>query len=161
MIGSNFDTPIMYQDLANYTMSPMNPTMMPFGGMTGSSYLGGVQMQRQLDHDKVQLKNKKKEEAKNTFKNAMIAAGLILGLGFIPTLRKSVKNAGGIGKFFKNQWNNLVNWVKGSGTPKQSFWQRIKNKFKKKPNNNQNNNQQKVSLWQKFKNFFKKKPQNP
>ena len=32
MIGSNFDTPVMYQDLANSTMGPM---YMPFGGMYG------------------------------------------------------------------------------------------------------------------------------
>lgn len=131
MIGGDFDTPIMYQDLANYTMNPM----MPFGGMVGgmyggigtTSYLGGVQMRPQLDTDKVQLMNKKNQEGMNTFKKALLGIGACFLLGFIPVLRKGIKNSGGV-----------LNYVKGlfTKTPpapkKPSLWQKFKSIFKKK-----------------------------
>lgn len=128
MIGGDFGTPIMYQDLANYTINPMmvNPFGMA-GGIGTTSYLGGVRMQPQLDHDKVQLMNKKNEEGKSTFKKAILGIGACLLLGFIPVIRKGVKNSGGI-------WN----YVKGlfTKTPpapaKPSRWQRFKNIFRRK-----------------------------
>ena len=78
MIGGDFDVPIMYQDLANSTMSPMNIPfgMMPGmygvgmygGGMANTSYLGGVQMRQQPDRDKVEILNKKENSDKNIYK---------------------------------------------------------------------------------------------
>ncbi len=138
MIGGDFDTPIMYQDLANYTMSPMS---MPFGAMSGmygggignTSYLGGIQMQSQPDADRVELINKKRQESKNTFKKAMLALGVIFLAGFVPAIRKNIKNAGGLGKYIKTQWNALKSWVTNTPTPKPSAWQRFKNIFKRKP----------------------------
>lgn len=160
MLGSNFDTPIMYQDLGNYTMSPM---YMPFGGMTAggigtTSYLGGVQMRPQPDHDKVQLMNKKNEEGKNTFKKAMLGIGAVIALGFIPVIGKGIKKSGGV-------WN----YVKGlfTKTPpapaKPSLWQRFKNIFKKKPSAGTPSKWSKFkgwcgTKWTSFKGLFKKKP---
>ena len=43
MIGGDFDTPMVYQDLANSTMGPM--VMPPLGGITGgynTSYLATI-----------------------------------------------------------------------------------------------------------------------
>ena len=103
MIGGDFDVPIMYQDLANSTMSPMNIPfgMMPGmygvgmygGGMANTSYLGGVQMRQQPDRDKVEILNKKENSDKNTF-------------GSIAPLRKSIKKAGGIGSYLKNMFTS-------------------------------------------------------
>ncbi len=98
MIGGDFDTPIVYQDLANSTMNPMRLGM--YGGNT--SYLGGVQMRRQPDADKIQLMNKKNKEAKKTFKKAMLGIGACLLLGFIPVVRKGIKKAGGIREYFSS-----------------------------------------------------------
>lgn len=118
MIGGDFDVPIMYQDLANSTMGPMS---MPFGGMVGmpgagmynTSYLGGVKMHRQPDHDKVQIMNKKEKEDKNTLKKALLVLGGIVLLGSIAPLRKSIKKAGGLGEYLKKGWNSVKNWVTG------------------------------------------------
>lgn len=70
MIGGDFDTPMVYRDLANSTMGPM--AMPPLGGITGgyynTSYLGGVRMQRQLDHDKISLMNQKEKEDRSSMK---------------------------------------------------------------------------------------------
>ncbi len=135
MIGSNFDTPIMYQDLANSTMGPLN---MPFGaygaGMYGaySSALGGVQLPRQLDHDKFQTMKQKENDGKKTLKIAGIALAVILALGGIGRIRKGIRTSGGLTKYLGNKWNDLVNWVKGTKKPKVTLGQRIKNLFKKK-----------------------------
>ena len=141
MIGSNFDTPIMYQDLATSTMPPMTSFGM-YGGMYGGvPHLYGIKLPPNLNKDKVELMHKKDEECKSSVKKALIAIAICFGVGFIPTLRKSIKNAGGIGKFIKNQWNNLVNWVKGTNTQqtqKQGWWQKLKNKFKKNPTSQNN-----------------------
>ena len=101
MLGGDFDTPIMYQDLANYTMRPI----MPFGttaGIGNTSYIGGIQMKQQPDSDKIQLMNKKNKEAKKTFKKAMLGIGACLLLGFIPVITKGVKNSGGVWKYIKS-----------------------------------------------------------
>ena len=115
MLGGDLSTPIVYQDLANSTMGPM---YMPFGsvagcGVGGTSYLGGVQMQRQLDQDKLDLMNKKKNEDKGTLKKALIALAVVIGLGSIAPLRKSIKKAGGLKTFFKNKWTSIINSIKG------------------------------------------------
>lgn len=128
MIGGDFDTPVMYQDLANYSMPPMQMGM-PFGGMVGgnTSYLGGVQLKRQLDHDKVQLINKKNEEAKSTLKKALIGIGVCLAIGFIPVICKNVKNAGGVWQYIKGLFTKTP--PAPPSTPKPSLWQRFKNIF--------------------------------
>ncbi|MBO6087805.1 hypothetical protein J6P92_05620 [bacterium] len=120
MLGNDFDTPIMYQDLANYSMGPMSMPMM--GGMMPGmypSYLGGTQMPRQLDHDKVEIINKKNREAKNTAKKVAIALGVILLAGFIPYFRKNIKAAGGIKNYLSNAWQSFKNWIgiKPKATP--------------------------------------------
>lgn len=116
MIGGDFDVPIMYQDLANSTMSSMNIPfgMMPGmygvgmygGGMVNTSYLGGVQMRQQPDRDKVEILNKKENSDKNTFKKAMMVLGGLILLGSIAPLRKSIKKAGGIGSYLKNMFTS-------------------------------------------------------
>ncbi len=126
MIGDNFNIPIMYQDLANSTMGPLNMSLgglpgigmpgvgMPGGGYVGNSpYLGGVKMRQQPDMDKLIIKNKKENEDKNTFKKALGVIALVIGLASIPPLRKSIKNAGGLVSYMKGKWNGLVKFVKG------------------------------------------------
>lgn len=139
MLGGDFNTPIVHQDLANSTMGPM---YMPFGGVVGgynTSYLGGVQMQRQLDHDKISLMKQKENQDKSTMKKALVALAVIIGLGSIAPLRKSIKKAGGIGKYLNNQWKAIVNAFKGNKTvttnngQKVNWWQKLKNVFKKSP----------------------------
>jgi hypothetical protein len=114
MIGSDYDTPIMYQDLGAYSM---NPSGMPVGGMMGmpyanTSYLGGVTMQPQLCQDKVDLMNKKDAEGKNTFKKIAITLGALLLIGYVPYFRKQIKKAGGIAKYLSNHWTNISTKVK-------------------------------------------------
>ena len=134
MIGNDFDTPIMYQDLANYSMGPMNTPMSGMYGGMYPSYLGGTQMPRQLDHDKIEIKNRKDNEAKHTAKNVAIALGVILLAGFIPYFRKNIKAAGGIKKYLSNSWQSFKNLFKSApSAPKMSKWQKFKNWFKKKP----------------------------
>ena len=116
MIGGDFDVPIMYQDLGNSTMGPMNIPfgMMPGmygvgmygGGMANTSYLGGVQMRQQPDRDKVEILNKKENSDKNTFKKAMMVLGGLILLGSIAPLRKRIKKAGGIGSYLKNMFTS-------------------------------------------------------
>lgn len=165
MIGSNFDTPVMYQDLANYTMNPMMG--MPFGGMVGgigsTSYLGGVQMRPQLDNDKVQLMNKKNEEGKSTFKKAMLGIGACLLLGFIPVIRKGIKNSGGVWSYVKGLFTKTP-----SAAQKPSLWQRFKNLFKKNPSAASSSPSKWSrfkgwcgSKWSSFTNLFKKKTPTP
>lgn len=116
MIGGDFDVPIMYQDLANSTMSPMSMPvgMMPGmygvgmygGGMANTSYLGGVQMRQQPDSDKVEILHKKENSDKNTFKKAMMVLGGLILLGSIAPLRKSIKKAGGVWSYLKNMFTS-------------------------------------------------------
>ncbi len=127
MIGSNFDTPVMYQDLANYTMNPMMGMGGMVGGIGAASYLGGIQMRPQPDSDKVQLMNKKNQEGNSTFKKAMLGIGACLLLGFIPVVKKGIKNSGGVWKYVKSLF------TKTPPAPKKpSLLKRFKNKFKKK-----------------------------
>jgi hypothetical protein len=159
MIGNDFDTPIMYQDLGNYTMNPMT---MPFGGMTSSSYLGGVQMPRRLDHDKLELINHKNKEGNSTFKKAMLGIGACLLLGYIPVLRKGITKAGGIGNYLKNLFKSTP---KPTPTPKTSLWAKTKTwfqnaftKMKGKPHKWARFKAWNSRNWQAFKNLFTKKP---
>ncbi len=122
MIGGNFDTPIMYQDLINSTMGPLNIPYAPgmYGaGMYGTSYLGGdVRLAPQLDQDKFQVMEQKENQGKRTMKIAGAVIGIILTLGALGRVRKGIKNAGGITKYLGNKWNNFINWVKGNKKPK-------------------------------------------
>ena len=105
MIGNSFDTPMMYQDLANSTMPPVN---LPLGGYYGTyntSYLGGVQMQRQLDRDKVNIMQQKEQQDNGTMKKVLAAFVIILGLGAIGPVRKGIRKAGGIIPYIKKLWN--------------------------------------------------------
>lgn len=135
MLGGDFGTPIMYEDIGKY-YTGMNPMMMPgMYGMYGmgmmpygmgmmNPYLGKVQLQPILDHDKVQIMNKHKEEDKSTFKKAMLALGGLLLIGFIPTIRKGIKNSGGVINYIKNLYHGTL--PKGP-----SFGQKVKNAFGK------------------------------
>lgn len=145
MLGGDLSTPIIHQDLINSSMGPM---YMPFGGVTGcgigtSPYLGGVRMQKQLDQDKLDLMHQKESEDKSTLKKALIALAVVIGLGSIAPLRKSIKKADGIQAYLKNQWTSIVNSIKGNKPVKAT------------------NNQTKVSLWQRLKNVFKGKKVKP
>lgn len=120
MIGSDFDTPIMYQDLANSTMGPLN---LPFGnccpGLYNTSYLGGIKMQPQLDRDKFSVLEQKEKEDKSTMKKALIALGIIAASWCVLGFCRNVKKAGGPWQYIKNQWTKLKNVFtkKSSATP--------------------------------------------
>lgn len=122
MIGNDFDTPIMYQDLANYTMGPMS---MPFGTAVmpyNRSLLNGTTMQRQLDNDKVEIMNKKNQQDKSIFKKAVLGIGLVLAAGFIPFICKGIKNG--------NLWQSVKDLFKSAPKKsKQPFMSRIKGWF--------------------------------
>ena len=139
MIGNDYDIPVMYQDLGKYSMNPFG---MPVGGMMPGmyggmypSYLGGVTMAPQLEHDKVELKKKKNKEGNKTFKTVAKAVGALLLLGYIPYFRKRIIKSGGIGKYISKQWTALTNSFKNvfSPKPKLSRWQRFKNWFRRTP----------------------------
>lgn len=98
MIGDGFETPIMYQDLANYSMPYMN---MPYM-MGQNSLIGGVRMAPQLDHDKVDIIKKKENSDKKVFKTALAAIGAMLAIGFIPTIRKGIARSGGVFNYIRS-----------------------------------------------------------
>lgn len=131
MLGGDFGTPIMYEDIGKY-YTGINPMMsgmygmgmMPYGMGMMNPYLGKVQLQPILDHDKVQIMNKHMQEDKSTFKKAMLAIGGLLLIGFIPTIRKGIKNSGGIINYIKNVYHGTV--PKGP-----TFGQKVKNCFGK------------------------------
>ena len=144
MIGSDYDIPVMYQDLGTYSMNPYGMPVGMVGGMPGmmmpgmmgmynTNYLGGTTMQPILCQDKLDLIAKKEKEDNNTLKKVGLGIGALLLVGFIPYFRKNIKKAGGIGKYIKNAWNSIVNSFKGNNQPKVSWWQKFKNFFKKKP----------------------------
>lgn len=134
MIGGDFDIPVMYQDLANSTMGPMN---LPFGAMSGmygagmyggignTNYLGGVKMRQQPDRDKVQIMNKKENQDKINAKKVLIGLGALIALGSIPVLRKSIKKAGGLKKYAQNGWNSLKNFVTGKNQKSGNWFTRL------------------------------------
>lgn len=167
MIGGNFDIPIMYQDLAESSM--MTP-IMPFGTALNTSYLGGVQLPRQLDSDKLLLQRKDDENAKKTAKNVLTALGVIAGIVFFPSVIKGIKASGGLGKYLKSTWKSVrelfkskpksaqtKNTVKGFLNKSKIFventWQRITNGLKKFGKNSKKG-MEKYS--HKSKNFFSK-----
>ncbi len=113
MIGENFNTPLMYQDLANSTMGPMYMHGIYGGGMY-SPLLGDVRLARQLDHDKFQVINKKEKEGTNTMKLAGAALAIILAIGGIGRVRKGIKAAGGFTKYIGNKWDDFICWIKGT-----------------------------------------------
>ncbi len=145
MIGNDYDIPVMYQDLGTYSMNPFGVPngggmMMPgmYGAGIGTSYLGGVTMAPQLEHDKVELMNRKDKEGNKTLKNIAKALGVLLLIGYVPYFRKQITKAGGIGKYLSNGWKAFTNSVKNtfSPQPKLSRWQRFKNWFNKTPHTN-------------------------
>ena len=112
LINDDFNTPVIYQDLANSTMRPMNYNL---GGMyrTGPSLLNGVQMQSQLSEDKVEINKAQKAKGDGQLlKNVGLFLLGAAAIGFIPSMRKNIKNAGGIGKFVNKQFNKISNWGK-------------------------------------------------
>ncbi len=158
MAGIDFDTPVMYQDLANSTMGPI----MPFGGVPSSintSYLGGVQMKQQLDSDKIEIINKKEKGDKHALKNVLIGLGVLLALGGIKPLSKSIKKAGGISNFFKNLSSNPVNSQpvksESSKLAAKGFWAGFGDKLKKIGKSILNAPK---NLWNKIKNIGNKNP---
>lgn len=148
MVG---DTPIMYQDLASYTMSPMSMPMMPmgFGGITGgsyqtlqgygnTSYLGGTQMKSQLDADKVELMNKKSNEGKSTFKKVGIALAALFAIGFIPKLAGKQSIFSKVGNWATTKYpklNNVKSYISNKWSAFTGFcskhYNSIKARFKK------------------------------
>ena len=123
MIGNDYDIPVMYKDLGTYSMNPfgspygggmMMPGMRPgmYGGIGSMSYLGGVRLAPQLEHDKVQLINRKEREGNKTLKNVAKALGVLLLIGFIPHFGKHIKKAGGIGKYISKQCSSMFRGIK-------------------------------------------------
>jgi hypothetical protein len=111
MLGE-YDVPIMYQDLGNYMPSPMMGGMMPGMMPMYPSYLGDVHMQQLPERDMVQLANKKDNQGKKTAKLLAKIIGAALLIGYIPYFRKQITNAGGIGKYCKNNWTKLIDAIK-------------------------------------------------
>lgn len=158
MVG-DFEIPIMYQDMANYTMSPMSMPMMPFGNVTGAgqygntSYLGGTQIKPQLDSDKIEIMNKKEAEGKSTAKKVALGLGVVFLMGFIPGLfgKKSVFSqlSGFLSKHSKTAKTHLSNfWTKLKGKPNKLArfkawcsvkWNAFKGIFKRKKSAPQQN----------------------
>lgn len=167
MINNDFDTPIMYQDLANYSMGPITT---PFGAVTNpynKSLLGGTTMQRQLDEDKVEINKQKENQDKNTFKKVALGLGLILAAGFIPAIRKGIKNG--------NLWKSIKDAFKSTPKSQQPLMPKVKNWFGKQLTGVKNffsntkikyqNNMPKAKIWfsnkwDSFKNLFKRKNNN-
>lgn len=123
MIGNDYDIPVMYKDLGTCSMNPfgspygggmMMPGMMPgmYGGIGSMSNLGGVRLAPQLEHDKVQLINRKEREGNKTLKNVAKALGVLLLIGFIPHFGKHIKKAGGIGKYISKQCSSMFRGIK-------------------------------------------------
>ncbi len=147
MVGNDFDTPIMHQDLANYAMGPLSA---PFGNDIhpyNTNMLRGSTMPRQLDADKVEIMKQKEKQDKSTFKKAVVTLGVILAAGFIPFIRKGIKNG--------NLWQSVKDLFKSS--PKQSIMPRVKKWFGARKENIKNlygksrdsfnNNMPKVKNW--------------
>ena len=111
MLGSNIDTPIMYQDLG---YSTMGPTAYPIGLLGGyyPSYLRGVNLPRQLDADKFQIMDRKEKEGISTAKKVAAALGIIFAVGLSGRFVKNIKAAGGIGKYLKDAWDKVVHGFK-------------------------------------------------
>lgn len=133
MIGGDFNTPIMYQDLANSTMGPMPYTTgvpMMYGYGMGCN-LGGVKMRRQLDKDKIEIMHKKEQQDKSTLKKALWIIGGAIALCSIPILRKNIKKAGGLKKYAQNCWTSLKNFVKGKPKKQGNWFTRLFNRNKK------------------------------
>ena len=110
MLGSNIDTPIMYQDLG---YSTMGPAAYPIGLLGGyyPSYLGGVNLPRQLDADK-SLDRVLEKEGISTAKKVAAALGIIFLVGLSGRFVKNIKAAGGIGKYLKDAWDKVVHGFK-------------------------------------------------
>lgn len=128
MLGSDFYTPIVYQDLANSSMPPMN---LSFGQMTGS-YLGNVKMRSQLDADKVDIMNRKESQDKSTFKKAMLALAAIGVIAILPSTFKKLGRFLGFSKktsLFTKLKNGLYNITV---RPVKSIIKGCKNLFGKK-----------------------------
>ena len=115
MVGGDFDIPIMYQDLANYTMSPM---MMPLGSITAgnTSYLGGTQMKPQLDHDKIEIINRKEAEGKSTAKKVALGLGAVFLVGFISCLFGKKGLASKVGGFLSRSYQSCKTHLSNFGT---------------------------------------------
>lgn len=114
----DFDLPVIYQDLANYSMPMFQPV--PFGTVLS----GSIKMPRQLDADKVQLMNKKDAEGKKSFNNVLKTLAVIGALIFTSSLIKNVKKSGGISKYLSGQWKNLTNLFKAKPA-KTSFGKKV------------------------------------
>lgn len=156
MIGNDFETPIMYQDLANATMGPLAMPSCTVNPYANTNLLGGAAIKSQLDNDKLEIMKSKDNEDKNTFKKALGVLGLCLALGAVPIVRKNIKKAGGVGKYLKNKWNNFVNSLKGKKVRKP----------KKKSKNNGPSKTQRFknwcsNKWSAFKNLFKRNNNPP
>ena len=127
-VNNIYDTPLPYQDLANYTMGPMN--------IMGTSFLGGVKMNPQLTSDKFTIIKKKDQESKRTLKNILKGAAVLVGAGLTFSFFRNIKKSGGIIKYFKNlfgskpastsKWSKVKNWFSGK-------WNTLKSKFKRTP----------------------------
>ena len=111
MLG-DYDVPVMYQDLGNYTMNPFIGGLMPMGCGMYPSYLGDVRIRPLPERDMVELMNKKNDNGKENAKLLGKIIGAALLVGFIPYIGKNIKNAGGISKFISNGWTKLVDAIK-------------------------------------------------
>ena len=133
MVGGDFDIPVMYQDMANYTMNPMMP-MMPIGGIASSgiygngntSYLGGINIKPQLDNDKIEIMNKKEAESKDTAKKVAIGLGILLLIGFIPGLFGKKSGFAKLGEKFSTKYPKATQFFKEKWTNIQGFFSRKK-----------------------------------
>ena len=129
MVG-DYSIPVMYQDLASYSMNHFAMPIMPgmpvmYGGNT--SYLNGAKIAGQLDQDRVELMNKKTQEGNSTAKKVALALGALLLIGFIPKLFGKQSVFSKLGNWATTkfpQLNNAKAWVANK-------WTAFKNLFKK------------------------------
>ncbi len=110
MSGSDFDIPIMYQDLANSSMQAFSNPIGAYGYNNPycTSYLGGITMPRQLTNDKLEIINKKDKDFKHNLKKSFVILGSIAAAGGILALGRSIKKGGKIGKSISNAFHNLA-----------------------------------------------------
>ena len=136
MIGGDFNTPIMYQDLANSTIGAMPYTAgmpMMYGYGASGTYLGGATMRQQPDRDKIEIMRQKENQDKSTLKKALWIIGGAIALGSIPVLRNSIKKAGGLKKYAQNCWTSLKNFVKGKPKKQGNWFTRLFSRKKAAP----------------------------
>ena len=166
LLNDTTATPIIYRDIMMNPMTMMNPYM-GYGGVGGFSAGTYTNLKPLSDDGFYRVEATNERETKSTIKTAGKIMAFCLAIGTIPLMAKYIKGKGGLGAYLKNAWNTLIGKTPTPQAPtpapntNQGWFKKaidkVKNVFKKNPNQNQNANQgwfQKVVS--KVKNIFKK-----